>query len=327
MSTPTVTLIITSHSNKDQLVRCLESVYVQTFEGSIQIIVADNNSSDNSMLIVTSRYPQVRVIIHDTNKGTGAALNRGIAATEAQYIAVLHQDTELTSSWVERMVQALESNPQVGSACSQVTTWKARGARTELESVGIGFRDGHPVRLAEGASLDSPKLKEAHRVFGAPGCAAMHKRKMLDRVALDGEIFDEDLFVGYEDYDIALRAFLYGYTTMYAPGTSVLHKRGALREKDYKATAQRAMLDAVNPALVLTKCLPGELLAEYGGTIRRQVRRNCLNLVRRYGPGAGLSAYRRYRTESRKMLKKNDVLFDAIDVNPKALEWEVFGRK
>ena len=327
MAQPLVDLIITSHSNKEQLVRCLESIYRQSFDRPMQITVVDNASSDNSMLVVTSRYPQVKVIVSQTNQGIGAALNLGLASTSAPFVAMFHQDVELGEGWLDRMIDGIEtSDPRVGSVCSLVTVRTSTGSKQEVDSAGIGFRNGQPRRLGEGTRKDSIRLLETQTVFGVPSCAAMYKRAMLERIKLGDEIIDEDLFETHEDFDLALRAYLHGYSSMFLSDVWVLHKRGILRQHDVEAQIQRQVWETINPYLVLIKCLPPKLLRPYGLYYRKTLALDIARLVRRHNVGVAIGAWRRYRKVRRKMIKKRGLLLETVRVNEKALEKEVFGR-
>ena len=322
-----VGLIITSRSNKEQLARCVEFVYTQKYDGQIQTIVVDNASTDNSVFILSSRYPQIKIIQNKVNFGIGTAVNQGIYATDAPYIAVLHQDVEIEENWVSLLVRALESDPKIGSACSMVTYRRSKGSKIEIDSAGIGFRQGVPVRLAQGADMASPRLSEAHPIFGVPGSAAMYKREMLENIKLGNEIFDEDLFACCEDYDVAMRAYMHGYTSIFAPGTAALHKRGILREHDVKAQQEREILEACAPILLLIKCLPLHIWDKHKRRTRRGFYKRILGLMGMFDIGVAAQAWNHYRLSRKKMFKKQMLLFEGLDVNLEAIEWEVFGKK
>lgn len=327
MNKPPVDIIITSHSNKEQLTRCLEFVYTQKYGGIINIVLVDNASKDNSLFVVSSRYPQVRIVNNNENVGFGTAINQGLAISSSPYVCVVHQDVELDENWISELVAAIETDEKIGSACSIVKFRRAKGQKTELDSAGIGFRQGKPIQLDIGAGRESPRLKNIHNVFGVPGAAGMYKREMLEKIIINKEIFDEDLFSCYEDHDVALRAFLNGYTSIFTPDTSALHKRGILRENDPQAQINRNIMEACNPTLILLKCLPYDLFEDNKKQIRKQVRNGIWSIIKAYGAAVGMQAMNYYRNNKRKMLKKQGLVFDKLDVNMKALEWEVFGRK
>ena len=326
MEKHSVAVIVTSRSNKEQLVRCLEFIYSQDYSGSKEIIVVDNGSHDNSVFFVTSRYPQVKVIRNDVNIGIGAAINQGLAASDSTYVAVVHQDVELENNWLSTLIPGLDSDPKNGAACSLITYRRSKGIHLELESAGIGFRDGIPIRIGEGADLKSPQLENARKVLGAPGAAALYKREMLEKIKLNGECFDEDLFALYEDYDIALRAHLHNYNTIFMPGTKAMHKRGILREKDKDGQIEREILEVCNPLLMLTKCVPLHIFDSRKAPFKRAFRIRYWALTKQLGLGIAIRTWFHYRKTKGIMIKKQRALFENLDKDYKAYEWEVFGK-
>lgn len=327
MKKPPVDIIIASHSNKEQLTRCLEFVYTQKYGGMTNIVLVDNASKDNSVFVVSSRYPQVKIVLNNENIGLGAAINQGLSITSSPYVGVIHQDVELEENWVSELVAAIESDEKIGSACALVSFRKSKGSRKETESAGIGFRNGKPIQLDIAVSKETPRLKNIHSVFGVPGAAGMYKREMLEKIRIKKEIFDEDLFSCYEDFDVALRAYFHGYTSIFTPDTSALHKRGILRENDPEAQINRDILEACNPALVYYKCLPYDVFVNNKKQIRKRLRSGLWGLTKVHGAAIGMQAMNYYRSCKRKMLKKQALIFDKLDVNLDAIEWEVFGKK
>jgi GT2 family glycosyltransferase len=78
-------------------------------------------------------------------------------------------------------------------------------------------------------------------VFGPSGAAALYRRAMLDDVAVDGEYFDEDFFAYREDADLAWRARVQGWTSLYVPAAIGHHRRRVTpsRRRDLPAEVNR----------------------------------------------------------------------------------------
>jgi GT2 family glycosyltransferase len=326
MSKPSVCVIIVSRSDKHQLARCLEFVFAQDYDGTKDIVVVDNASDDNSLLVLTSQYPQVKLVKNDVNLGIGTALNQGMAKTDSEYIAVLHQDTEPQANWMSQLVKGLQNHRSVGAACSIVTKRILQGARLEVESAGIAFRGARAVPLYQGDDPAKPLFREVRRVFGAPGAGAIYKREMLEKVKVGNEIFDEDLVAHGEEFDIALRAFLAGFTTLFVPYTSLFHKKGSLYASNPFETKMREIYGRMNPLLILAKGTPAELYDKHRKKIKKIFRQEIIELGKQFGVGASLRAWVHHRTVWSKMIKKQRIIFNHLKVKPSAIELEVFGK-
>jgi GT2 family glycosyltransferase len=323
MARPKVTILITSHSNKDQLVLCLESVYRQVYDGSISTVVIDNASRDNSVLIVTSRYPQVHLIQNKVNRGIGASLNQGLADADGELIVTLHQDVELQRDWIERLVAAFDSNPTIGAACGMTIYQIGSTSERRIDTVGIALRGGKFTRLGKGESPTSGKYDSARQVFGAPGCAAMYSRKMLERIGIGSEVFDETLFAWGEDYDVALRAFLAGYESIFIPDATAIHRRGILRRRNILAKNAKAAHLLANQRLVLLKCIPGSIMRRARfGTFAKQLG----SIASQHGPGTAAEAMRLYLSKRRQMKAKQKAFLSEVEIDETRLEREVFGQ-
>jgi len=325
MADGSVTIIITSRSNKEQLSRCLEYVYAQDYRGEKDIVVVDNGSNYNSVFLVTSRYPQVKVVNNDINVGVGAAINQALAVSDSDYVAIIHQDVELEENWISTLVPPLESDFKIGSACSLVTQRKSKGSRLDVDSAGIAFRNGAITNLGEGAIPESSRFENIRNVFGVPGAAAMYKREMLEEIKINGECFDEDLFALYEDFDIALRGKLYKYKSLFVPGTKALHKKGILREGDKKLALDREILEVCNPLLLFIKCMPVNIYEDRKKPLKKEFRGKYFNLFKKHGLVVAVRTWFHFRKTRGKMIKKQRELFDDSNFNTAEFEREVFG--
>lgn len=327
MEYPSVTIIILSYSAKDQLARCLEFIYVQEYPGQIQTIVVDNGSKDNSLLIVSSRYPQVKIIRNPVNLGIGTALNQAMIEAKGDYILTLHQDVEIRPDVVESLVRAISQDPMIGAACLLTIQRRSQASKLEVDSVGIGFRNGYPVRFFEGDVFSEDRFSETRYVFGGPGCCVLYTREMLEKIKINGEYFDEDLFACYEDYDVAMRAYLKGFKTVYAGGAIALHKRGIIREHDETAQTIKDILSVVNLRLIMNKNVPPDLWELNRKIIKRNYRHGKWELLKRYGLGVWLRATWHFWKNNSKMLKKSDMIFERSTFNLYNYERDIFGRK
>ena len=228
---------------------CLGSLRRQSFV-DFETIVVDNGSTDGSVAFVHRNFPEVRVLPLHENMGFSVAVNAGIRASRAEYVALLNNDTEVDPGWLEALVEAAESHPEAGLFASKMVDFEDRRV---LDGAGdVLRRSGPPYRLGHGEP-DRGQYDEAAFVFGACAGAALYRRSMLDDIGL----FDEDFFANCEDGDLSFRAQLAGYRCLYAPGSVVYHMGSATFGKRSPTSVR---LGTRNSLCLLVKNLPAPLV-------------------------------------------------------------------
>ncbi|MEM7349143.1 MAG: glycosyltransferase family 2 protein, partial [Chloroflexota bacterium] len=190
-----------------------------TFQ-DFEIIVIDNASSDDSVDMVETQFPEVKLIHSGGNVGLCAGNNLGILATEAEFILILNNDTELEPEFIGELVKAMETDPTIGMCASKMLLTDQRDM---IESAGIVVDRSGIAWGLESGDLKSTKREPFRPVFGACGGAALYRREMLLEIGL----FDEDFFVYLEDADIAWRGQWAGWQCVYVPTAVVYHAHSA----------------------------------------------------------------------------------------------------
>ena len=228
-----------------RLRECLESLGRQTLR-DWEVIVIDNSGKN---LVSRDALPaNARVIANARNVGFGAAVNQGIEASSAPYVATLNDDAVAHPEWLEALVHALARRPDAGMAASQVRMF----GEERLDSAGmLVARDGSSKQRGHGRAPDAfPVAEEA---FFPSGSAALYRRKMLDEVGG----FDDRFFLYCEDTDLGLRARWAGWKCLYVPEAVVEHHYshsagGASPVKAYYVERNRLFVLAKNfPAAML----------------------------------------------------------------------------
>jgi GT2 family glycosyltransferase len=246
---PRVAVVIPNWNGERFLSTCLGSLREQSFK-DFDVIVVDDNSTDDSVALVRRNFPEVRVLPLEENKGFSAAVNAGIRASHAEYVALLNNDTEVDPKWLHALVEAAKAHPEAGLFASKMVDFYDR---RRLDGAGDALRrSGLPLRLGHG-ELDHGQYDETTFVFGACAGAALYRRSMLDDVGL----FDEDFFANCEDGDLSFRAQLAGYRCLYVP-KSVIYHMGSATFGKRSPTAVR--LGTRNSFCLLVKNLPTRLV-------------------------------------------------------------------
>jgi len=233
MTKPSLSIIIVSHNSQDFLRQTLESVSKQTGL-SHEIIVVDNQSTDNTLSMLKRDFPLVKVIKRSTNTGFAAANNLGIKAAKAETILFLNPDITLTSkSDLKQCYDRLWQDEKLGCLSPKVIL--ALSGRIDETS-----HRGFPTPWASfthftGLSTLFPNLPilnqynkrylgydQEHFIDSVGGMFMMVKKVVGDAIGWWDEAFD---FYG-EDLDFCYRLWEHDYPVLYYPTVTIKHYKG-----------------------------------------------------------------------------------------------------
>jgi hypothetical protein len=216
---PRVDVIIPNRNGRRVLPGCLEALGAQTLR-DFSVLVVDDASTDGSAAWVRENFPWVGVTELPRNLGFAGAVNAGIRATAAPYVALLNSDAQPAAAWLAELVAAAEKHPEVGSCASKLVFPEGT-----VNSAGHAFLlRGHAIDIGFGEP-ERQEFAQPRYVFGACAGAALYRRRMLETVGL----FDEDFFMLMEDVDLDFRAQLMGWRCLYVPTAVVVHRHAATR--------------------------------------------------------------------------------------------------
>lgn len=223
-ATPRVTVVIPTWNGADLLDRySLPSLSLQTFR-DFRVVVVDNGSSDGTADYIAAQWPDATVIALDHNCGFARAVNVGIHAAQSEFVALLNNDVELDSRWLEELVAALDADASAGCATGKMLRYDDR--QMIVSAGDVITWDGMVNGRGKGET-DTGQLDTAEHVFSATGGASIYRRSAFELVGL----FDEDFFAYVEDVDWGFRAQLAGLTCWYTPRARSYHVGGATSKK------------------------------------------------------------------------------------------------
>jgi GT2 family glycosyltransferase len=213
--TPRISVIVLNYNGRRWLEPCLAALAAQVDAPPFETLLVDNGSSDESVSLVTARFPSVRIVDNGRNLGFAAGNNAGARAALGDTLVFLNNDTIPAVDWLARLHAASVEAP--GRAL--VTSRIVRLERPDIvDSAGDGYlRAGGAFKHGHGAYTAG--FTTSREVFGACGAAFLIRRDLFER--LHG--FDDDFFMVYEDVDLSYRARLAGCQCWYAADAIVQH--------------------------------------------------------------------------------------------------------
>ena len=108
-----MSIIICTWNSAEDIEKCLYSLTRWTCPANCEIIVIDNNSTDNTKEIIR-KFPSVNLIENESNKGLSYANNQGIKESNNEYLLFLNPDTIILDNALEKMVQFIEKDKSIG---------------------------------------------------------------------------------------------------------------------------------------------------------------------------------------------------------------------
>jgi len=235
---PVCSIVIPSYNGRHLLAPCLASLVRHRPESiPIEVIVADDASSDGTPAWLAEAHPWVRLIRLERNLGFCGAANAGIAASSGEFVQLLNNDTEVTAGWLERGLTPFR-DPGVGSVAPLVLV---RSDPSRVDSAGDSYAAfGWPSKRGHGQAADRWANHPADRVFGASGSSAFYRAEALRRVGR----YDPGFGSYYEDVDLAFRLRWAGYDCAFAPACRILHDISASHDHGTPALQRRMARNA-----------------------------------------------------------------------------------
>ena len=243
------TIVIPNYNGIKYIQACLESLYGGTV-ADIEVIVVDNASVDGSMELVRDRFPQVRLIVNQENKGFSYAVNQGIKEAHTPYVILLNNDTQADCSFVHELEKVMDKDKgrRLFSASAKLVSLYDRDKTDDAGDYycALGWA------FARGKGKSPERYDQDCEIFAACAGAAIYRRELFeaDKVGL----FDEEHFAYFEDIDIGYRAKIHGYHNRFAANAVVYHAGSATSGSRYNAF--KTGLASRNSIYIIYKNMP-----------------------------------------------------------------------
>ncbi len=252
-----VAIVILNWNGKKHLEQFLPSVVLHSQGEGKRIIVADNFSSDDSIEFVKSSYPEIDIIQFDGNYGYTGGYNRALKQINAEYYVLLNSDVEVTSNWLNPVIEYMDNNQDVAAAMPKINSFVAKeyyeyagAAGGYLDKYGFPFCRG---RILSDIEKDEGQHDSNQEIFWASGACFFVRSSLFFKA----EGFDEAFFAHMEEIDLCWRFKRMGYKVMSIPESKVYHVGGGTLPIN---TPFKMYLNYRNNLFLLQKNLPSNKL-------------------------------------------------------------------
>jgi len=236
-----ISIIIVSYNTKRLLANCLKSIFNTNSNLSIEVILVDNGSTDDSLDMVRLDYPAVRIIANQENLGFTHANNQGIRIANGNNILLLNSDTVLTPGALNTLLLDLHSIPELGLVGPRLVNGDGTVQPSVGEFIGLGLTFVFqfylfkflPVNFPLGDRIKPFQYKQyqhSHNVDWLSGACLLVRREVVDKAGM----LDEDLFMYGEDMEWCWQIRQAGYKTRYCVDATVIHLSRQSSRKNYR---------------------------------------------------------------------------------------------
>lgn len=247
-----VAVVILNYNGEQLLKQFLPSVIKHT-PSWCEIIVADNASTDNSIVMLKNDFPDIRTIALTENTGFAGGYNHALKQVDAEYYVLLNSDIEVTAQWIEPVIAFMDAHQDVAACQPKILSYHQKD---EFEHAGAsgGFIDylGYPFcrgRVFSSIEKDIGQYDNPVEIFWATG-ACMFIRSKEYHIA---GALDECFFAHMEEIDLCWRLKRKGLKLFCIPQSCVYHVGGGTL---HKSNPRKTYLNFRNNLMMLYKNLP-----------------------------------------------------------------------
>ncbi len=232
-----ISVVIVNYNVEYFLDQCLHSLYKSLQGISSEVFVVDNASVDGSIHMIETKYPEVKIIANDDNKGFSTANNQAIEQAKGKYVLLLNPDTVVAEDTISKTLAFMDMHKDAGGLGVKMVDGKGtflpeskRGLPTPAVAFykifGLSKLFPRSKRFGQyhAGHISSEQTAEIDVLSGA---FMLLRKETLDKVGL----LDEKFFMYGEDIDLSYRIQLGGLKNYYFADTSIIHYKGESTKK------------------------------------------------------------------------------------------------
>ena len=205
-----ISIIIVTYNHEKFIVDCLSSLLNEDF---LEIIVVDSKSTDNTVNLIESNFPAVKIIKNVSNRGYGAANNVAAHNSKGKYLIFLNPDTKVEKSAISKLIRPIEKDNLLITT-PKILLYNGEKINTcgnKQHFTGMSFTRGTGEKPAE---------RQNYRyVNGISGACFAIARENFFKLGC----FDENIFLYMEDSELSWRIFANGLKILYVPEAIIMH--------------------------------------------------------------------------------------------------------
>ncbi len=231
---PDVSIVIPVYNKWDYTAACLHSLLEARGSYSFEVIVVDDQSSDETAEQLT-HIEGIQHLRNDQNLGFVGSCNRGAKHARGEFLVLLNNDTQVTEAWLDELINTFKREPEAGLVGSRLVYPDG----SLQESGGIIFSDGSGWNYGRGDDADRPEyhfLREADYCSGA--CIAL-KTDYFHQI---GGLDERYAPAYYEDTDLAFKVRASGYKVLVQPLSVIIHHEGITSGTDTSSGTKKFQL-------------------------------------------------------------------------------------
>jgi len=211
---PLVSIIILNYNAGELLINCIESIINSNYS-NLEIIVVDNNSTDQSHIKCKKKIKQIKIIENKENHGYCEGNNIGIRKASGEFITILNPDTIVEEGWMDFLIEAYQKNgkglyqPKILSL-NEKSIIQSTGNYIQLFGFGYARDKGEE---------NSNEIKNIEKIGFASGTCLFTSKLVFDEIGL----LDSFIFLYLDDLDLGWRAKQLGISSFIVPNSIVYH--------------------------------------------------------------------------------------------------------
>lgn len=258
-------VIILNWNGESMLRRYLPSVVQYTQLDGVEIVVADNGSTDGSVEYL--RTQPVKLIEFSQNYGFAEGYNKAIDIVNSEYVVLLNSDVEVSEGWLDTLLNYARTHARIAALQPKILSWQSKEDAKDNATNAILFEHagaaggmidclGYPYcygRLLSHVEYDHGQYDETRPIFWASGACLFIRRDVYQTVGG----LDAQFFAHQEEIDLCWRLHCRGYGVMVVPQSKVYHLGGGALGYE---SPRKTYLNFRNNLLMLYKNLPSNKL-------------------------------------------------------------------
>jgi len=231
-----LSIIIVNWNTRDILWDCLKSVFDQTQDITFEVIVVDNASSDNSVKMVKSEFPQVVLVENKENRGFAAANNQGMQIAKGRYVLLLNSDTIVLDGAIQKTLVFADQHPEAAVVGCRVlnpdkslqpTCFMVPSLLNLFLSSSYLYKLFPRSRFWGRERMTWWDRDDVREVEVVTGCFMLVRKDAISQVGM----MDESFFMYAEETDWCYRFKKAGWNLLFTPDAQIVHLGGQSSKK------------------------------------------------------------------------------------------------